>query len=55
MRECDKWPLYAYSMALLNDEEAALFGKPRWYYGVDESGENWIHKAVKDLLNTYHK
>jgi len=55
VRECDKWPLYAYSMDLLNDEEAALFGKPYWYYGMDEAGETWIVRAVQKLLDTYYK
>ena len=51
----DKCPLYAYSMDLLNDEEAALWGKPIWYQGWDANCENWIVKAVRQLMQTYYK
>ncbi len=55
MKEHVKWPLYTYSMDLLNDEEAALFGKPFWYHGADNAGETWIVRAVQKLLKTYYK
>jgi len=54
VRECDKWPLYAYTMDLLNDEETALLYQARWYLGADD-GVTWIYKTAKTLLHTYYK
>jgi len=54
VREDGKWPLYTYSMNLLNNEETVLLAQARWYLGEDD-GVKWIYRTAKTLLHTYYQ
>ncbi|KKM96593.1 hypothetical protein LCGC14_1176460 [marine sediment metagenome] len=54
MQDDKKWPLYTYSINLLNNEETVLLAQARWYLGEDD-GVKWIYRTAKTLLHTYYQ